>query len=84
MDLLGQYVIDTPRVAVEEFQALDGRTTFQTLTFQEDSFNALSSAIEFKLNVVENLLVDFNLLFNLDNNGLRDKVTPLVGVEYAF
>ena len=46
--------------------------------------NALSAAIGFKLNVVENLLVDFNLLFNLDNNGLRDKVTPLVGVEYAF
>ncbi len=84
MDLLGQYVIDTPRVAVTEFQALDGMTTFQTLTFQEDSFNALSGAIGFKLNVVENLLVDFNLLFNLDNNGLRDKVTPLVGVEYAF
>ena len=84
MDLLGQYVIDTPRVAVEEFQALDGSTTFQTLTFQKDSFNALSAAIGFKLNVVENLLVDFNLLFNIDDNGLRDKVTPLVGVEYAF
>jgi hypothetical protein len=84
MDLLGQYVIDTPRVAVTEFAALDGRTVFQTLTFQKDSFNAMSGAMGFKLNVVENLLVDFNLLFNIDDNGLRDKVTPLIGVEYAF
>jgi hypothetical protein len=38
----------------------------------------------FKLNVVENLLIDFNVLFNIDDNGLRDKVTPLAGVEYAF
>jgi len=84
MDVLGQYIIDSPRVSVEEFLALDGVSTFQTLAFQKDSFNSLSGAMGFKLNVVENLLVDFNLLFNLDNNGLRDKVTPLAGIEYAF
>ena len=27
------------------------------------------------------LIVDANLLFALDNNGVRDKVTPLVGFE---
>lgn len=84
MDVLGQYIIDSPRVSVEEFLALDGVSTFQTLAFRKDSFNSLSGAMGFKLNVVENLLVDFNLLFNLDNNGLRDKVTPLAGIEYAF
>jgi len=30
------------------------------------------------------LLVDFNLLFKLDDGGLRDKVTPLIGIEYTF
>ena len=30
------------------------------------------------------LLIDVNLLFKLDENGLRDKVTPLVGLEYTF
>ncbi len=30
------------------------------------------------------LLVDVNVLFKLDSAGLRDKVTPLVGIEYAF
>ncbi|MGH9463891.1 MAG: transporter [Vicinamibacteria bacterium] len=84
MDLLGQYAIDAPRVAVADFVAQDGQSTFQTLTFYEDSYNSLSGALGFKLNVVENLLIDFNVLFNIDDNGLRDKVTPLAGVEYAF
>ncbi len=84
IDLLGQYVIDSPRVGVEEFLAADGASRFQTLAFTQDSFNKMSGAVGFKLNAVENLLVDFNLLFNIDNNGLRDKVTPLVGLEYAF
>lgn len=84
IDLVGQYVIDSPRVSVEDFFAQDGQSTFQTLAFTEDSFNELSGAVGFKLNAVENLLVDFNLLFNINNNGLRDKVTPLVGIEYAF
>jgi hypothetical protein len=30
------------------------------------------------------LLLDVNLLFALDTHGVRDKVTPLVGLEYAF
>ena len=29
-------------------------------------------------------VLDVNLLFKLDERGLRDKVTPLVGLEYAF
>jgi hypothetical protein len=84
VDLLGQYVIDSPRVSVQDFHALDGKSVFQTLAFTKDSFNTLSGAMGFKLNVVESLLVDFNLLFNIDENGLRDKVTPLAGIEYAF
>jgi hypothetical protein len=28
--------------------------------------------------------MDVNVLFSLDNNGLRDKVTPLIGFEYNF
>ena len=84
VDLVGQYVIDSPRVGVEEFLAQNGQSRFQNLVFTQDSFNEMSGAVGFKLNAFENLLIDFNLLFNIDNNGLRDKVTPLVGVEYAF
>ncbi len=43
-----------------------------------------SGAVGLKASLADRLLIDFNLLFALDNNGLRDKVTPLVGIEYAF
>jgi hypothetical protein len=34
--------------------------------------------------VVGRLLVDLNLLVSLNSEGLRDKISPLVGLEYAF
>ncbi len=37
-----------------------------------------------KINVLGRLLVNLNLLVALDSNGLRDKISPLVGLEYAF
>jgi hypothetical protein len=83
-DLLGRYVIDSERLVPEDFQALDGRSVFPNIVFVHDSFNALSGAWGLKASVRDRLLVDFNLLFALDQHGLRDKVTPLVGVEYTF
>ena len=85
LDVLGTYLLDAPRLNQSTFQGLDAaRTPLPTVSFTKESYNLLSGAVGFKLNVVESLLVDVNLLFNLDNNGLRDKITPLVGFEYAF
>ena len=70
--------------AAEDFHGLDGRSTFPNIVFESDSFNALSGAIGLKANVFGRLLLDVNLLFKLDENGLRDKVTPLIGLEYSF
>ena len=38
----------------------------------------------FKANVAGSLLIDVNMLFKLNENGLRDKLTPLIGLEYSF
>ena len=57
---------------------------FRISRFPATRFNALSGAIGFKVNVLGRLLVDANLLFALDDHGVRDKVTPLVGFEYTF
>lgn len=85
LDVIGNYLIDAPRLNQSTFHGLDAAgTTLPSVSFTTDSYNLLSGAVGFKLNVVESLLVDVNLLFNLDNNGLRDKITPLVGFEYAF
>ena len=68
----------------QDFHALDGRSVFSNIAFVRDSFNSLSGAVGLKAGLADRLLIDVNLLFALDNNGLRDKVTPLVGIEYAF
>ena len=44
----------------------------------------LERSIGLKGNLFRRLLLDVNLLFALDENGLRDKVTPLIGFEFSF
>jgi hypothetical protein len=83
-DVLGTYVIDAERLRHQTFEALDNVSTFPNIVFARDSMNSLSGAVGLKAGLFQRLLVDINLLFKLDEHGLRDKVTPLVGIEYAF
>jgi hypothetical protein len=84
LDVLGRYIIDTPRVHLEDFHALDGRSVFPNIAFDNGSINELSSAVGLKINLAGRLLLNANLLVRLNSGGLRDKISPLVGVEYAF
>jgi hypothetical protein len=84
LDVLGRYIIDSPRVRLSDFHALDGRSVFPNITFDTGSINELSSAAGLKINVAGRLLVNTNLLMRLNSGGLRDKISPLVGIEYAF
>ena len=52
--------------------------------FSRESFNALSGSVGVKLNLRDRLLLDGNLLFALDDHGVRDRVVPLLALEYAF
>jgi hypothetical protein len=83
-DVLGRYLIDAERLHQETFYGLDGKSTFPNIVFATDSYNALSGSIGMKANLFGRVLIDANLLFGLDQNGLRDKVTPLIGIEYSF
>lgn len=82
-DFLGTYVIDSPRLVRETFTAANG-LSFPQIGFVTESYNLANGAAGLKFNPVGRLLVDFNVLFKLDSAGLRDKVTPLFGIEYAF
>jgi hypothetical protein len=84
LDVLGRYIIDSPRVRLSDFQALDGRSVFPNITFDTGSINELSSAAGLKINIAGRLLLNTNLLMRLNSAGLRDKISPLVGIEYAF
>jgi len=85
IDILGQRVIDSPRLISETFETLVGGVKFPNIRFEQPaSFNVNNGAIGFKVNPGGNLLLNFNLLLQLDNGGLRDKIAPLVGATYTF
>jgi hypothetical protein len=83
-DVLGRYLLHAERLSYEDFHALDGKSVFPNVTFSTQSFNMLSGALGFKINALGRLLMDVNVLFALDDHGVRDKVTPLIGFEYSF
>ena len=77
-------MISAPRLVQQDFLAQDGTSVFRDISFRNDSFNEVNAAVGVKVGLLPSLLLDLNLLFQLDDNGLRDKVTPLIGAEYAF
>ena len=48
------------------------------------NLNLLLGAVGAKVNVATNLLLTANVLFPLSDGGLRPKITPVVGLDYAF
>ena len=83
-DWLGRYAIDSPRVSVHTFTPSGSPVGFDDIIFGTSSYWASSAALGCKANVGGRVLIDFNLRFTVDNNGLTDRVTPLIGVEYGF
>jgi hypothetical protein len=84
VDLLGRTVIDGQRLVGDTFHALDGTTTFANVAFETASFNVINGSAGLKFNPTGNLLIDLNVLFKLNDAGLRANVVPLLGFEYSF
>lgn len=82
-DFLGTYVVDSPRLVQQTFTAANGQA-FPQIGFKTESYNLANAAAGLKWNPAGRLLIDFNVLFKLDSAGLRDDITPLFGIEYAF
>jgi len=85
-DLTGQRVLDSPRLLTRETTASgpDGSVTLPDIRFENDSYWVNSGAVGFKANLAQRLLVNFNLRFAIGENGLTDRVAPLLGFEWAF
>ena len=84
VDLLGQRVFDSPRLREETFVGLDAvGTTFPNFGFEDGDFNVTNGALGFKFNPAGQWLINAGVVFGLDNGGVRDEFTPLVGIEYS-
>ena len=86
LDLIGQRVLDSPRMSTFDFTASGpaGSVALQDLRFQNASYWASTGAVGLKANVAPRVLINFNLRFALNDSGLTDRLAPLVGAEIAF
>jgi hypothetical protein len=86
LDWLGQRVLDSPRLLTSTFTASGaaGSVTLPDIRFEQVSYWTSAVAVGFKANVASRVLLDFNLRFRVSDNGLVDRVAPLMGVEWSF
>ena len=86
LDLLGQRLVHSPRLSTFDFAAEGpaGSVSLRDLQFQTASFWTSSGSVGLKANLAPRLLINFNLRFAIDDAGLTDRVTPLLGMEWAF
>lgn len=82
-DVLGQNIRNTDRVFVKQFTAADSSVHDQ-IDFRKGAINEVNGAAGVKINPVGNLIVSFNLLFKLNDAGLRGRIAPLFGLSYTF
>ena len=74
------------RVRQTDYTATFNNRTFRypTIAFERATLNLINGSIGAKINPVDKLLVSFNLLYQMNDAGLRARVVPLFGVSYTF
>jgi hypothetical protein len=95
-DLLGQRVFGAKRVfldrpftsSVPEMPTPGTNVTVQSsypgIAIRTGSFNVIRGSAGLKAQLGANLLLTVNLLFQMNNAGLRAKAVPLAGLSYTF
>jgi len=88
-DYLGQALIHAPRVFHDTYPTQDipggtGTIWLPTISGGKDNVALSSGAVGFKYNLFGNILLTANVLFRLDDKGLRQDVLPVFALSYAF
>jgi hypothetical protein len=81
-DVLDQIIIHGRRTFVGS-QIIDG-SAYTLLNFPNQTRQELNAAAGFKARLVGDVVLTGNLLFRLNDSGLRSRVVPLLGVSYLF
>ena len=85
-DVFADRLLDSPRLRTFPFTAAGpfGSVDLRDLSFETASFWTGSGSIGLKTNVASRILINVNLRFAIGHAGLTDRLTPLVGMEWAF
>ncbi len=86
VDLFGQRVINSPRLTstTSVRTGVAGSVTLDDIQFVNESYWGAAGSFGMKGNVASRMLVTFNMRFALADGGLTDRLSPLLGVEWAF
>ena len=86
VDLLGRRVVNSPQLSTYELTASGpaGSVVLPDIRFERASYWVNNGAVGFKANVAPRLLVNVNLRFHIDGDGLSDRISPLFGLEWGF
>jgi len=60
------------------------QVTRREFRLESGNLNLATGNAGVRLRPVRTLLVSASLLFNLTSAGLRDRVTPVISIDYAF
>ena len=88
-DYLGQTVFNAPRVFRSTYQTENipggtGTLNLPDITGRKETMTLNSAAAGLKYNLFGGLLLTADLLFRLDDRGLRQDVTPLIAISRTF
>jgi hypothetical protein len=82
-DVLDQMVISGQRTLLHPFKAIDG-SQYSAIYFADSTRNEYNASAGFKTELVPGLVVTGNMMFRLNDAGLRSRIVPLVGISYQF
>jgi hypothetical protein len=82
-DYLGQLQLQGSRVNLVDFRAANG-VRFPNVQIDRRRLPQNAAALGFKVNPISELLVTFNVLMAIDDHGLRDRISPMLGLSYTF
>jgi hypothetical protein len=86
VDVLAERVLGSPQLVITQFTASGdlGTAVFQNIGFNDRNYVICNGAAGMKFAFRDGLLANFNVRFSAGGDGLADRVTPLVGIEYVF
>lgn len=93
-DVIGRMLLDVKRFGIASqsfaFRTANGGPVAEAtrepmdITERDARLNLLLGVAGLKLNLARTVLLSAHVLFPLNNEGLRSKVTPVIGIDYAF
>jgi hypothetical protein len=82
-DILGRTILNGEQVTQTTYTDALGRSV-PDIAIQKSTYNIVDGSAGFKINLVGKFLLHANVLFKLNDAGMRAKVVPLVAISYTL